>query len=173
MGGIVGLTPLIVSLPSAAVLPQDGRALVLVAAIAIGASLLPMTAYAVAAPRVGGAKAAAAGALELPAMFVLGWLLLAETVTAGQLVAGVLIVSAVVATPVSDGPVESVDSGDPPAPESLMSRGPDLAGAPVAVAWTPDVTRISRHKSDLNGELGALPFGETILEPLGDPAPAA
>ncbi len=111
IGGIVGLAPLIVSLPSAAVLPQNGRALALVATIAVGASLLPMTAYAVAAPRVGGAKAAAAGALELPAMFVLGWLLLAETVTAGQLIAGVLIVFAVVATPVSGGSLESPESG--------------------------------------------------------------
>lgn len=128
IGGVVGLAPLIVSLPSGAVLPQDGLSLVLVAAIAVGASLLPMTAYAVAAPLVGGARAAAAGALELPAMFILGWWLLAETVTAGQVMAGGLIVFAVIATPVSGGSVDVPDRGDDPVSDRLRGDGGRRAG---------------------------------------------
>ena len=127
IGGVVGLIPLIVSLPLAAVVPRDGKGLALVAAIAVGASLLPMTAYAVAAPRVGGAKAAAAGSLELPAMFVLGWLLLAETLTAGQVVAGTLIVVAVVATPVSGGSVEPAESGHSAASERQAAFDTQMA----------------------------------------------
>lgn len=109
LGGVVGLLPLVLALPARAVVPQTGSAALLVLAIGVGSSLLPMTVYSMAAPCVGGTRAAAAGSLELPSMFVLGWLILGEPVSTIQWMAGGLILMAVLATPVTGDQVEQLD----------------------------------------------------------------
>jgi len=98
-GSVLGLLPLVVVTPADAVLPADGRALVLVAGIALATALVPQLLYTFFAPVVGAARAATAGAVELPTMMLLGWLALGEAITPLQAVAAAMIAGAVALSP--------------------------------------------------------------------------
>jgi drug/metabolite transporter (DMT)-like permease len=51
------------------------------------------------APRIGPARAAAAGAFELPTMLAIGWLAFAEPLGAVELTAAALVIGAILLTP--------------------------------------------------------------------------
>jgi drug/metabolite transporter (DMT)-like permease len=112
LGAVIGLLPVLVNLPVEAVIPAGGGDWLLVLGIGIGTSLLPMTVYAFAAPIAGAARTAAAGACELPTVFLIGWLLLGESLSWLHLVALTLIVVAIVVSPSRPARVEaSPDAG--------------------------------------------------------------
>jgi drug/metabolite transporter (DMT)-like permease len=104
-GAVLGLLPLSLALEPQGLLPVRADAWIWVAAMALITAAVPQMIYSLAAPRVGPARAAAAGTTELPTMFVVGWVAFAEVVTMAQILAGALIMLAVFVAPViTDGP---------------------------------------------------------------------
>ncbi|NBC95635.1 MAG: EamA family transporter [Deinococcus-Thermus bacterium] len=99
LGSTAGLAPLALATPAAEVLPADGAALLHILGIALASALVPQLLYTVFAPAVGAARAATAGAVELPTMVLLGWLALGEPLTLPQIVASAMIVGAIALSP--------------------------------------------------------------------------
>ena len=99
LGSVAGLLPLVASTPTAAVLPADTAALGLVVGIALATAFVPQLLYTLFAPVVGAARAATAGAAELPTMMALGWLAFGETLSAAQALGGAMIVAAILLSP--------------------------------------------------------------------------
>lgn len=101
LGSVVGLLPLIVMSPPRAVLPQTGSAWELIAGIALVTALLPQLLYNVYVPVIGATKTAMASSMELPTMFMVGWVAFGERVTVVQLLAGAIILAAIAVAPAS------------------------------------------------------------------------
>ena len=80
-------------------LPSDSSDWLLIVGIGMGTALVPQLAYSVAAPFIGPARTAMAGAIELPTIFVIGWLAFDEAIGWPHLLAGALVIGAVVVTP--------------------------------------------------------------------------
>ena len=97
-GASVGLLPLLVATPVDEVIPT-GSTWFVVAGMGIVCSLVPMTIFGAVAPRLGAARAAVAGATELPWTFVTAALVLGETIRTTHLVAAAVILAAVALTP--------------------------------------------------------------------------
>jgi drug/metabolite transporter (DMT)-like permease len=113
VGALVGTLPVIVWSSRSEVVPSSGRVWALILGIGLATALVPQLLYVSAAPFVGPARAAAAGAIELPTVFVIGWLAFDETVGPTKLVAGALVMSAVLVTPSRPPPAAVVEPGDP------------------------------------------------------------
>jgi drug/metabolite transporter (DMT)-like permease len=114
LGAALVLVPLVLSSPPDEVVPATTAGWLWMIGLAAGSTLVPMTVYASAAPQIGGARAAVAGAIELPAVILVGVVLLGETLGRGELLAAVLICTAVVITPATR-PAHAVpgeDTGD-------------------------------------------------------------
>lgn len=105
VGAFVGLLPAIAVQPLDSVIPADARTWLLVVGIGLLTSLLPMGCFVLGAPVVGSARAAVAGGVELPAVFVIAWALLGEPPTITQLAGGVIIVAAVTVSPTRPPPI--------------------------------------------------------------------
>ncbi|MEM8745399.1 MAG: DMT family transporter [Actinomycetota bacterium] len=105
MGAMVGLIPVVAAQPFDSVIPADGRTWALVLGVGLLTSLIPMGSFVIGAPVVGSARAAIAGGVELPTVFVIAWLLLGEPPTFAQLVGGAIIVAAVVVSPTRPPPI--------------------------------------------------------------------
>lgn len=99
VGAVVSTAPLFVSLPVDAMFPSDPNAWWLVLGMAAFTSLLPKLGYSISAPFVGSARTATAGAVELPTMFVVGWLALGEPFGLAEIAAGLVVLTAVLLTP--------------------------------------------------------------------------
>jgi drug/metabolite transporter (DMT)-like permease len=99
LGSIAGLLPLVAATPVERIVPADGQALALVIGISLGTALVPQLLYTFFAPVVGAARAATAGAVELPTMLAIGWLAMGEAITLAQAVAAGLIVGAIALSP--------------------------------------------------------------------------
>jgi len=99
LGSALALAPLVLAAPATAVLPPDRGALLLVIGVSLGTALVPQLLYTLFAPVVGAARAATAGAVELPTMILIGWLAFAETPGALQAAGCALIVGAVALSP--------------------------------------------------------------------------
>ena len=99
MGAVMGLLPLIVSLEPERLLPVSPLDWSLVLGIAIVTALVPQLLYVVSAPRIGAAKSAMAGSMELPTMFLVGWLAFGETIGLLQFVAAIMVLFALTLTP--------------------------------------------------------------------------
>ncbi|MEE4119911.1 MAG: DMT family transporter [Paracoccaceae bacterium] len=99
LGSVAGLLPLVAATPMERILPADGGALALVVGISLGTALVPQLLYTFFAPVVGAARAATAGAVELPTMLAIGWLAMGEAITLPQAVAAGLIVGAIALSP--------------------------------------------------------------------------
>ena len=105
LGAFVGLIPVIAVQPLDAVIPSDGRTWLLVVGIGLLTSLLPMGCFVLGAPVVGSARAAVAGGVELPSVFVIAWALLGQPPTITLLVGGAIIVAAVTVSPTRPPPI--------------------------------------------------------------------
>lgn len=100
LGSALGLLPLVASLDIDAVLPRSTTHWWMIGGIAVATALVPQLIYTVFAPRVGAARAAMAGSVELPTMFLIGWLAFGEDIGPLQLLAAAMVLTAIVITPV-------------------------------------------------------------------------
>ena len=121
VGATFGLLPLILSLNSSAVIPSRLPDWGLVFGIAIMTRLLPSTLYMIAVPFIGSARSAIVGSLELPIVFIIGWLAFGEQITLLQTVAALLVITAILITsskPSKKNPSEevAVEETIPPTP---------------------------------------------------------
>lgn len=99
LGSVLGLLPLMVTTPVAALFPVSASGWWLVAGIAFGSALVPQLLYTVAAPVIGTARTAIAGSFELPTMFLVGWFAFGEPIGGVQWIACVIVISAIALTP--------------------------------------------------------------------------
>lgn len=99
LGALMGLAPLTLSQTSLAEVPLDGEALALIAGLGLVTALIPQLLYTIAAPMVGAARSAAAGSVELPTMFAIGWLAFGESIGPREWIAAALVIAAVLLSP--------------------------------------------------------------------------
>lgn len=99
LGSSLGLLPLAATLPFESVLPGGFDIIALVIGIALVSALIPQLLYSIYAPVVGAARASAAGAIELPTMILVGWVLLSEQPTVLALTGCALIFAAIAIAP--------------------------------------------------------------------------
>jgi len=99
LGSVVGLLPLVAATPVAALVPADAAGWLMVAGIGLGTALVPQLLYTVCSPLIGTARTAMAGAIELPMMFLIGWLAFGEALHPSQAVACALVLAAIALTP--------------------------------------------------------------------------
>ena len=83
----------------AIVIPQEPGNWMLVMGLALGTALIPQLVYTTFAPKVGAARSAMAGSVELPTMFLISWLMLGEVIGPVQWFACLLVTIAIVMTP--------------------------------------------------------------------------
>ena len=98
VGASIAMSPLLLTLPIGQVVPTSIGATGWVVAIGAISALVPMTFYAAAAPIIGTARTAAAGAFELPTMFLIGAVLFGEAIHGRHLIAAAIIVAAIALT---------------------------------------------------------------------------
>lgn len=98
-GAVLGLSPLVVLVDGAGVLPSSVDEDVLILGVTVATALLPQLLYVVHAPAIGPTRTAMAGSVELPTMFAVGWLMFGEALTFKQVAAGALVLMAIVVTP--------------------------------------------------------------------------
>lgn len=99
LGAVVGLAPMLWFVDDGAVLPPTSEAWILIAGIGLLTAVLPQIIYTYFAPKIGTAKTAMAGAVELPTMFLVGAMAFGEALTWYQLLAGLIVVMAIALTP--------------------------------------------------------------------------
>ncbi len=101
VGAVSALSPFVLAQPLDGALPEGAGQWAAIFGLAIGAALVPMLCYATAAPVIGAARSAVAGATELPTVFIIGGLVFGERITAGHLLAAALVALAIVIMPAS------------------------------------------------------------------------
>jgi drug/metabolite transporter (DMT)-like permease len=99
VGASLSLVPLLIATEAQAVLPQTPAQWQLIAGLALGTALIPQLIYTTYAHRIGAARSAVAGSIELPTMFFISWFALGETIGLAQWLACLLITLAIVLTP--------------------------------------------------------------------------
>ena len=99
LGSVIGLFPLMLMTPAAALVPGTPSGWWLVAGIAFGSALVPQLLYTICAPEIGTARTAIAGSFELPTMFLVGWFAFSEPVGAAQWAACAIVIAAIALTP--------------------------------------------------------------------------
>ena len=99
VGASLSLIPLLIVTNPQAVLPQSPAEWQLIAGLALGTALIPQLVYTTYAHKIGAARSAVAGSIELPTMFFIGWFALGETIGAVQWLACLLITLAILMTP--------------------------------------------------------------------------
>jgi len=99
VGAALSLSPLLILSAPGTVLPQNLEGWWLVAGLALGTALLPQLLYSMFAPQIGAARSSVAGSVELPTMFLIGWVLLGEQIGAAQWLACILVTLAILITP--------------------------------------------------------------------------
>lgn len=105
VGALTGLTPIVAMQPLDSVVLRDASTWLLVMGIGVVTSLIPMGTFVLGAPVVGSARAAIAGGVELPTVFVIAWLVFGEPPTPAHLVGGAIIVVAVTVSPTRPPPI--------------------------------------------------------------------
>ena len=121
-GATASLLPLLLLASPAEVIPRGSEQWGLVAGLAFGTALLPQLIYTNFAPMIGAARSAVAGSIELPMMFLVGLLLMNETIGFVQWVACLLVTLAIVMTPARATRNLST--------QMVMPRKPDPRGPP-------------------------------------------
>lgn len=110
LGAAATLAPLM-ALAEDAAFPSGAQGWALALGTAVLTALAPNLLFSYAAPHVGPARTAMAGSLELPTVFVMGWLVFAEPLTPAELAAGALVTVAILITPASPA-AEAAPSAD-------------------------------------------------------------
>ncbi len=95
LGSMIVLTPILFTLPTTQVLPQSLEAVIALCLLGSVTALIPNALYMRFAPKIGANASAVAGSIELPTMFVVGWLAFGEPLSAQQAVAGTIILLAI------------------------------------------------------------------------------
>lgn len=103
-GSITALAPIMATQSASQALPSDLREVALIAGMGLLCGAGPQWLYTHCAPRVGAARAAIAGAMELPTMFVISAVVFSEMLTVPQAIAGLIVVAAILAVPSRPGP---------------------------------------------------------------------
>ena len=103
-GSTIGLFPIMATQPFDASIPKSLSAWVLALSIALFTAIGPQWMYSSAAPRVGPARAAVAGSVELPMMFLVGYLWFDEALTWQQGLAGLMVLGAILVVPSRPSP---------------------------------------------------------------------
>ena len=107
LGASLGLLPMVVTLDAGLIGPVLISNWTHVLGISLVAGLIPNILFSIAAPVIGSARAAMAGSMELPTMFVVGWLAFGEELNFLTVLAGALVLAAILITPsVSPKPIE-------------------------------------------------------------------
>ena len=75
----------------------------MVVAMALATATLPQIVYVMASPQVGPARAAVAGAVELPTMMMIGWLVFGEALGLPEAIAAGLVLTAILLAPAARG----------------------------------------------------------------------
>lgn len=127
VGASIAMSPMLLTLRPDQFLPTSLGSLGWVLTIGTISALIPMTIYAAAAPTIGTARTAAAGAFELPTMFFVGSVFYGEAVRAGHVAAAAIIVAAIALTR-SARSTHVVPDED--RPSRIPSTGSDLARTP-------------------------------------------
>lgn len=104
VGSMTALAPIMATQSASQALPSDLREVALLAGMGLLCGVGPQWLYTHCAPRVGAARAAIAGAMELPTMFVMSAVVFDEMLTVPQAVAGLIVVAAILAVPSRPGP---------------------------------------------------------------------
>ena len=104
LGAVLALAPLVLALPIAAIVPQEPAHWGKVAGICLVTALGPQLLYVIHSPRVGPAKSAMLGGLELPTMLAIGWFAFAETIEPAEILAAALVLGAIAITPTTRRP---------------------------------------------------------------------
>ncbi len=113
LGAATSLVPLILTYPRSAVLPATPGHWGLALGLGLFAALIPHLIYVTFVPRIGGARAAALGSIELPTMFAVGWIAFGEAVGLKEALAGVLVLTAICLTPARQRePARSKETSD-------------------------------------------------------------
>jgi drug/metabolite transporter (DMT)-like permease len=99
LGSATGLVPLILTYPAEQVIPAEPSLWLLALALGTVSALLPQLIYTTFVPKIGSARAAALGAIELPTMFAVGWIAFGETVGFREGAAGIMVLAAILLTP--------------------------------------------------------------------------
>jgi drug/metabolite transporter (DMT)-like permease len=115
LGSVAGLLPLALHEGHGSVLPSTAGQWGLVVAMGLGTALIPQILYTMACQKVGAVRAAAAGSFELPAMFLVGWLVFGETIGVREIFSAALVLSAILIAP-SIGVTARVSRDVAPAP---------------------------------------------------------
>ncbi len=103
-GSTIGLLPLFAVQPWDQAVPGDLNTWLLAIGIALLTAVGPQWIYSAAAPNVGAARAAVAGSVELPMMFLVGYAWFEEQLTVRQGIAGLLVLAAVLLVPSRQSP---------------------------------------------------------------------
>ncbi len=98
-GASLGLLPLILNLEYAQVVPDDPALWKYIIGLALLTALVPQYLYSTLAPMVGPARSAMAGSVELPTMFIIGFMVFGESIGLVQVLSGLLVMTAIVITP--------------------------------------------------------------------------
>ncbi|MCR9073796.1 MAG: DMT family transporter [Alphaproteobacteria bacterium] len=104
VGSMIGLAPVVAMTDPAAFLPRDGNVWLTILAMGFATALIPQLLYTVAAPKIGPGRTAAAGAVELPTMIALGWIVFGEVVGPREIIASILVLAAILLVPPITGP---------------------------------------------------------------------
>ncbi len=99
LGAVLGLLPLIAPLESEQLLPASAAGWWMIIGIAVVTAFIPQLLYVISAPRIGAAKTAIAGSVELPTMFLISWLAFGETIGSLQPIAAAMVLTAIIITP--------------------------------------------------------------------------
>ncbi|HUV23243.1 MAG TPA: DMT family transporter [Gammaproteobacteria bacterium] len=99
LGAALSLMPLLIDTDPRAALPQTPAEWQLIAGLALATALIPQLIYTTFAHKIGAARSAVAGSIELPTMFLIGWFALGESIGPLQWLACLLITLAILLTP--------------------------------------------------------------------------
>ncbi len=98
-GACIGLIPIVLSLDLDQVIPSDFGQWRYIVGLAFITALIPQFLYTTIAPSIGPAKSGMAGSVELPTMFLIGFLLFGEIIGPVQIMSGALVMIAILITP--------------------------------------------------------------------------
>ena len=112
LGASLGLLPVFVTFDVGVIGPVLISNWTHVLGISLVAGLVPNVLFSFAAPMIGSARSAMAGSMELPTMFVVGWLAFGEEINFSTALAGAMVLAAILITPAASPKPIKQESGE-------------------------------------------------------------